>query len=111
MRRVLALLALFLTTASVTAIVPGEDPRDETRMSLRTSMPRLINRDRKQFGLKPVELELRLSTAADAYCQTQIRNHTTGHFTTDGMAPYMRYSLAGRDDDVSQNAAVWSAGY
>src|SRR5258708_21766487 len=111
MRRLLPLLALFLATSAITAVAPGEDPADETRMSLRTSMLRLINRDRKQFGLKPVELELRTSTLADAYCRTQIRNGTTGHFTLDGVAPYMRYSFGGGNDAVSENAAAWSAGY
>lgn len=111
MRRLLILFALFVTAAAATAVAPGDDPADETRMSLRTSMLRLINRDRKQFGLKPVELDLQLSTAADAYCRAQIRNRTTGHFTTDGIAPYMRYSFAGGNDAVSENAAAWSAGY
>jgi uncharacterized protein YkwD len=111
MRRILPLLALFLAASAITAVAPGEDPAAETRMSLRTSMLRLINRDRKQFGLKPVELELRTSTLADAYCRTQIRNGTTGHFTLDGVAPYMRYSFGGGNDAVSENAAAWSASY
>jgi uncharacterized protein YkwD len=111
MRRLLPLLALFLATSAITAVAPGGDPADETRMSLRTSMLRLINRDRKQFGLKPVELDLRTSTLADAYCRTQIRNGTTGHFTLDGVAPYMRYSFGGGNDAVSENAAAWSASY
>ncbi|HEX8155154.1 MAG TPA: hypothetical protein VF698_18625, partial [Thermoanaerobaculia bacterium] len=29
----------------------------------------------------------------------------------DGQAPYMRYSLAGGNDGVSENAAAWSASY
>lgn len=111
MRRLLAALALFLTAAAATPGVQGEDPAEETRMTLRASMLRLINRDRKQFGFNPVELDLRASTLADLYCRTQIRNRTTGHFTLDGVAPYMRYSFAGGNDAVSENAAAWSAGY
>jgi uncharacterized protein YkwD len=111
MRRALALVALLVTSAAVTAVVPGDEPADEARMSLRMSMLRLINHDRKQFGLRPVDIDLRLSTAADSYCRAQIRNRTTGHFTTDGVAPYMRYSFAGGNDAVSENAAAWSANY
>src|SRR5258706_7578038 len=111
MRRALALVALLVSSAAVTAVVPGDDPADEARMSLRMSMLRLINHDRKQFGLRPVDIDLHLSTAADSYCRAQIRNRTTGHFTTDGVAPYMRYSFAGGNDPVSENAAAWSAHY
>src|SRR5260221_2139647 len=111
MRRLLAALALFLIAAAATPGVQGEDPAEETRMTLRASMLRLINRDRKQFGFKPVELELRASTLADLYCRTKIRNGTTGHFTLDGVAPYMRYSFGGGNDAVSENAAAWSASY
>jgi uncharacterized protein YkwD len=107
MRRLLPIIALLLAAATA----PLSEPAEETRMTLRASMLRLINRDRKQFGLKPVELELHGSTLADHYCQAQIRNRTTGHFTTDGMTPYMRYSFAGGNDAVSENAAAWSAGY
>src|SRR5258708_10705851 len=108
MRRLLAALALFLTAAAATPGVQGEDPAEETRMTLRASMLRLINRDRKQFGFKPVELELRASTLADLYCRTQIRNRTTGHFTLDGVAPYMRYSFAGGDTAVHENSPAWA---
>src|SRR5258706_1862889 len=110
MRRLLSVLALLLFAATAN-VAPGADPADETRMSIRTGMLRLINRDRKQFGFKPVELDLRMSTLADVYCRTQIRNRTTGHFTTDGIAPYMRYSFAGGNDAVAENAAAWSASY
>src|SRR5260221_10612312 len=111
MRRALALVALLVTSAAVRAVVRGDEPADEARMSLRMSMLRLITRDRKQRGLRPVDIDLRRSTAADSYCRAQIRNRTTGHFTTDGVAPYMRYSFAGGNDAVSENAAAWSANY
>src|SRR5258708_16070832 len=110
MRRLLAALALFLTAAAATPGVQGEDPAEETRMTLRASMLRLINRDRKQFGFNPVELELRASTLADLYCRAQIRNRTTGHFTLDGMAPYMRYSFAGGNEALSENPPGGAAG-
>jgi len=87
------------------------DDASLTRATLREEMLRLINRDRKQFGIPPVQLDYRISELADSYCRTQIRNGTTGHFTVDGQSPYMRYSFAGGNDAISENAAAWSAPY
>jgi len=103
------LLALLLVVSA--PLAQGEGPVDETRFTLREELLRLINRDRQQFGLQPVKLDPLASVVADAYCRDQIRNGTTGHYTTDGQAPYMRYSFAGGNDGVSENAAAWSANY
>ena len=103
-------IALFVLTLA-TPLVQGESPLDETRFALRHEMLRMINRDRAAHGLAPVELDPEVSVQADAYCAKQIRNGTTGHFTIDGQAPYMRYSFAGGNDGVSENAAAWSANY
>lgn len=105
----LALLTIAFTFGATLA--QGEGAADETRMTLRAELVRMINHDRARFGLAPVKLDVQASTIADAYCQAQIRNKTTGHFTTDGEAPYMRYSFAGGNDGVSENAAAWSANY
>jgi uncharacterized protein YkwD len=105
----LAVLAIAFTFGATLA--QGEGAADETRMTLRGEFVRLINRDRAKFGLRPVQLDTQVSATADAYCRAQIRNGTTGHFTTDGEAPYMRYSFAGGNDGVSENAAAWSANY
>src|ERR1700737_4200686 len=104
---------LFLTLLLVISapLAQGQGPMDETRFTLREEFLRLINRDRKQFGLPAVQLDALASAVADAYCQDQIRNGTSGHFTVDGQAPYMRYSFAGGNDGVSENAAAWSANY
>src|SRR5438128_5075222 len=105
----LALLVAMLTLAAPMA--QGDAPGDETRFTLRDELLRLINRDRAQYGLRPVKLDPVASTLADDYCRQQIRNGTTGHFTLDGRAPYMRYSLSGGNDGVSENVAAWSANY
>lgn len=84
---------------------------DVTRATLRETVLKLINRDRALYNLPPVELDAAASAMGDEYCRTQIRNRTTGHFTIDGLAPYARYSLAGFNDAVSENAAAWSATY
>ena len=104
-----ALLALFLALA--TPLAQGEGPIDETRLTLRQELLRLINRDRQQFGLAPVQLDAFASSIADTYCRQQIHDRTAGHFGLDGLSPYMRYSFAGGNDGVSENAAAWTATY
>lgn len=108
MKRFTVALLVFLGAG---ALAPGDAALDETRVTLRAHILKLINRDRAVYGLAPVKLDPKVSTLADEYCRTQIRNGTTGHFTTDGLAPYMRYSFAGIDDGMSENAAAWSANY
>ena len=91
--------------------LPALGSVEETRVTLRQHVLNLINRDRQIYNLPPVQLDEQASAIADAYCREHIRNGTTGHFTLDGLAPYMRYSLAGGNDGVSENAASWSAHY
>lgn len=105
----LILLASVLTFGATFA--QGDGAADETRMTLRAELLRMINRDRQRFGVRPVELDPDASAVADAYCKLQIRNRTSGHFTLDGQAPYMRYSFAGGNDGLSENAAAWSANF
>jgi uncharacterized protein YkwD len=89
----------------------GSAVKPELRASFKHDVLTMINRDRAAHGLRPVELDPHASELGDRYCETQIVNKTTGHFTTDGVAPYMRYSFAGGNDGVSENAAAWSANY
>lgn len=105
------LTALITALLLATPFAQGEGALDETQTTLRYEMLRLINRDRATYGLKPVQLDPSASAMADQYCRAQIRNGTTGHFTTDGQSPYMRYSFAGGNDGVSENTAAWSATY
>lgn len=103
---------LLITIATTLLATPlAHSDVDETRATLRAHVLKLINRDRALYNLPPVELDVEASTSGDTYCRTQIRNGTTGHYTTDGLAPYTRYSAAGGNDAVSENAAAWSATY
>ena len=110
MRKLVLGMIIALAIVS-TPLAEGEGPADEARLTLRQQMLRVINIDRQAHGLPPVELDLQASAIADVYCHNQIVNGTTGHFTTDGFTPYMRYSFAGGNDGVSENAAAWSANY
>lgn len=109
MKRLVLILVAALTAGA--PLAQGVGPSDETRLTLRHEVLRLINKDRRAHGLAEVALDPQTSILADRYCQRQILNGTTGHFTTDGYAPYMRYSFAGGNDGVSENAAAWSASY
>jgi uncharacterized protein YkwD len=111
MKRAIYAFVAIWTLILAAPLAQGEGPIDETRFALRQEFIRIINRDRKHFGLPPVELDPQASNVADAYCKQQIRFGTTGHFTVDGQSPYMRYSFAGGNDGVSENAAAWSANY
>ena len=106
MKRVLFAIVIVLLASPV-----AHSDMDETRTTLREHILKLINRDRQLYNLPPVKLDVEGSVAADEYCERQIRNGTNGHFTTDGLTPYMRYSFAGGNDGVSENAAAWSANY
>ena len=103
-------IALFVIALG-SPVAHSDSPLEETKGTLRQHVLKLINRDRALYGLGPVELDVEASVAADDYCRRQIVNGTTGHFTTDGLAPYMRYSMSGGNDGVSENAAAWSASY
>jgi uncharacterized protein YkwD len=106
MKRVLLSIAIMMLASPV-----AHSDIDETKTTLREHVLKLINRDRQLYNLPPVELDLEASAIGDDYCRRQIKNGTNGHFTTDGLAPYMRYSFAGGNDGVSENAAAWSANY
>ena len=106
MKRVILTLAILLLASPL-----AHSDMAAARATLRQHILKLINRDRQLYNLPPVQLDLQGSVFADAYCEQQIRNGTNGHFTTDGLAPYMRYSFAGGNDGVSENAAAWSANY
>ena len=110
MKRLIIILAV-LALAAASPVAQSNGAVEETKTTLREHVLKLINRDRALYNLPPVELDLVTSSLGDEYCRTQIRNRTTGHFTIDGQPPYMRYSLAGGNDGVSENAAAWSANY
>ena len=106
MKRLVAAAVVVLLASPI-----AQSDIEETRATLRNHVLKLINRDRQLYNLPPVQLDVQASQLGDAYCRTQIRNGTTGHYTTDGLAPYTRYSWGGGNDAVSENAAAWSATY
>ena len=86
MKRLLLTLVVILFATPV-----AHSDIDTTRATLRAHVLRLINRDRALYKLPPVQLDEQATLIGDEYCRAQIRNRTTGHYTTDGVAPYARY--------------------
>lgn len=109
-RRVL-LLTLAATVLCGAGVEAADGSYEDLRRGYRLDLLNRINRDRSLHGLDPVELDAHASKVADDYCQRQIKHGTTGHFTLDGLTPYMRYSFAGGNDGIGENTAAWSANY
>lgn len=104
-------LLLVLAVLAAGPVLHAATTGQATRGLLRQTILAEINNDRRLHGLSPVQLDPHASEMADRFCETQISERTKGHFTTDGKPPYMRYSLSGGSDGLSQNTAAWSANY
>ncbi len=101
---------LTLGVACIAVLVFTQSLRAEPiREEVRTELLDRINRDRSRHHLPLVVLDEEASSVADTYCGVQVETGTRGHFTTDGLSPYMRYSFDGVHDMVLENAASWSA--
>lgn len=71
----------------------------------------LINRDRATQGLRPVVLDEGPPTEAAArHVRDMTRHGFTGHWGSDGSVPELRYTEAGGDDIVQENAACLADG-
>lgn len=66
----------------------------------------LINNDRKNSGLSPVKLSY--NVAAQIHAEDMLHHNVMTHWTSDGMKPYMRYSLYGGKGYVAQNIASFA---
>ena len=70
----------------------------------------LINRDRADHGLPPVEMGS--NPAAQLHAEDMLENEYLGHWWIDGRKPYMVYTQTGGTSYVSENAAIdgWTSG-
>lgn len=107
-RGVTGLVVAVLVTALTAAQAAELDP---IRRAVRQDLTARINRDRASARLRPVVLDAEFSRFADAHCARQLAEGTVGHFTLDGLPPYTRYSHAGSNDGIAENAVAWSASY
>lgn len=63
----------------------------------------LINKDRADYGLPPVILGT--NTAAQKHADDMLANYYLSHWDTEGLKPYMRYTLAGGVNYEAENSA------
>lgn len=87
--------------------VSNQGSSANTLEELRQYALKLINDDRQEAGLPPVSLSL--NEAAQAHAEDVLKTRQISHWTTDGMKPYMRYSLYGGTGYVAQNIATVNA--
>jgi hypothetical protein len=66
---------------------------------------KLVNHDRAEAGLEPVEWDQTAAHAGDAHAEDMAKHGYTAHWGTDGSVPEERYSRAGGKNFVQENAA------
>ena len=66
-------------------------------------MLELINEERTRAGVPPVTLGSNI--AAQQHAEASLANCSSGHWGTDGLKPYMRYSLAGGHQANAENSS------
>ncbi|MDE1828060.1 MAG: CAP domain-containing protein [Candidatus Micrarchaeota archaeon] len=69
----------------------------------------LINNDRAKFGLGPVTLSNEPS--GQQHSESMLQNNYFSHWDQYGMKPYMRYTLLGGTQSVSENIAYKTSSY
>lgn len=67
----------------------------------------LVNRDRRDHGLAEVERDAPAERAGQVHAEDMARFSYTAHWGTDGSVPEERYTLAGGEDFVQENAACF----
>jgi uncharacterized protein YkwD len=98
----LALLAPVLVSAA-----PAPSPRQDPPAALRRLVVEHINAARAEAGLPPYRVDLLLERVGDRHCRDLIADDTSGHFSTSGVPPYLRYLLAGGNGFHRENASAY----
>ncbi len=70
----------------------------------------LVNRDREAHGLRPVAWDTTAAAAAQRHVDDLAQGGFTAHWGRDGSVPEQRYTEAGGEDFVRENAACFSDG-
>jgi uncharacterized protein YkwD len=111
-------VALFLTAPALIGILAqqegnpvitilqpqSQEPRTVPREELVQHVLDLINKDRADFGLPPVELSP--NQAAQAHAEDVFNTKRISHWMTNGEKPYMTYTRYGGEGSVQQNVAI-----
>ena len=111
-------IALFMMAPSLAGIITqqennpvinilqprGQGPRTVAQEELVQHALDLINNDRADFGLPPVELST--NQAAQAHAEDVFNTKKISHWMTNGEKPYMTYTRYGGEGSVQQNVAI-----
>jgi uncharacterized protein YkwD len=110
-------IALFMLAPSLMGFISQEDNPVITILQPRSQEPQtvareelvqhaldLINKDRADFGLPPVELST--NQAAQAHAEDVFNTKRISHWMTNGEKPYMTYTRYGGEGGVQQNVAI-----
>ena len=81
----------------------GTDAPHARYPSAKQYMLDLINAERRKAGVPDVSLGD--NNAAQIHAENSIRDCVSGHWGTDGLVPYMRYSLAGGYQSNAENVS------
>jgi uncharacterized protein YkwD len=89
----------------ITILQPrGQEPRTVAREELVEHTLDLINKDRADFGLPPVELSM--NQAAQAHAEDVFNTKRISHWMTNGEKPYVTYTRYGGEGSMQQNVAI-----
>jgi len=72
----------------------------------REQLLKLLNEERRSYGLKALELDPLACKVAAAHAHDMATGNFISHWGTDGRKPYHRYSFAGGADAVQENASA-----
>jgi uncharacterized protein YkwD len=108
--RGLAWLLLFAPSCSPKASASARPSGPLSLEEAREYVLSLVNRDRREQGLSEVEPDDVAARAGQAHAEDMARFGYTAHWGTDGSVPEERYTLAGGEDFVQENAACFGDG-
>jgi uncharacterized protein YkwD len=77
---------------------------DDKVLQLKVAQLDIINKSRKKFRVKPVQLDILASRVANKMCREAAENKYISHWNMAGEKPYHRYAFAGGYDHVAENA-------
>jgi uncharacterized protein YkwD len=85
---------------------------DDKALQLKVAQLDIINKSRKKFRVKPVQLDILASRVANKMCMEAAENKYISHWDMAGEKPYHRYAFAGGYDHISENAfGEWTTGW
>ncbi len=105
------ILAGALLSAALAGCRPAADPLQTSGPAslaeARQFVLALVNRDRDEAGLPPVEWDENASRAAQFHADDMAHSGFTGHWGSDGSVPEQRYARAGGVHFSQENAACF----